>query len=94
MSGKGTVSAPYVLARGAQYEADGEYRKAFFDYMRYDSLMNNNASADFYYTKYKCEMKIRQYQPALNDIAHAICDAHGARLLCRDGKSATPCQQA
>lgn len=69
---KGTVSAPYVLARGAQYEADGEYRKAFFDYMRYDSLMNNNASADFYYTKYKCEMKIRQYQPALNDIAHAI----------------------
>jgi tetratricopeptide (TPR) repeat protein len=34
--------------------------------------MNYNASADFYYTKYKCEMKIRQYQPALNDIAHAI----------------------
>lgn len=69
---KGTVSAPYVLARGNQYNADGNYRKAFLDYMTYDSLMNNNASADFYYTKFKCEMKIRQYQPALNDIAHAI----------------------
>ena len=69
---KGAAAAPYILARGAQYDADGQYRKAFLDYLRYDSLMNNNASADFYYTKYKCEMKIRQYQPALNDIAHAI----------------------
>ena len=34
--------------------------------------MNFNATADFYYMKFKCEMKIRQYQPALNDIAHAI----------------------
>jgi hypothetical protein len=69
---KGAVSAPYVLARGLQYDNDGDYRKAFLDYLTYDSLMNNNATADFYYTKYKCEMKIRQYQPALNDIAHAI----------------------
>lgn len=69
---KGAASAPYVLARGTQYDADGQYRKAFLDYLTYDSLMNYNASADFYYTKYKCEMKIRQYQPALNDIAHAI----------------------
>lgn len=69
---KGTASAPYVLARGMQYDTDGNYRKAFLDYLTYDSLMNNNATADFYYTKYKCEMKIRQYQPALNDIAHAI----------------------
>ena len=42
------------------------------DYLKYDSLMNFNATADFYYMKFKCEMKIRQYQPALNDIAHAI----------------------
>ena len=69
---KGAASAPYVLARGLQYDNDGDYRKAFLDYLTYDSLMNNNATADFYYTKYKCEMKIRQYQPALNDIAHAI----------------------
>lgn len=69
---KGNVSAPYVLARGQEYDNNGEYRKAFLDYMTYDSLMNYNATAEFYYTKYRCEMKIRQYQIALNDIAHAI----------------------
>lgn len=68
----GLSSASYVLARGRQYDADGNYRQAFLDYLKYDSLMNFNATADFYYMKFKCEMKIRQYQPALNDIAHAI----------------------
>lgn len=68
----GLPSASYVLARGRQYDVDGNYRQAFLDYLKYDSLMNFNASADFYYMKFKCEMKIRQYQPALNDIAHAI----------------------
>ena len=34
--------------------------------------MYNRGSDEFYYIKYKCEMKIRQYQQALNDIAHAI----------------------
>lgn len=68
----GLVSAPYVLARGRYYDNAGEYRKAFKDYIVYDSLMNNRATHDFYYTKFKCETKIRQYQLALNDIAHAI----------------------
>ena len=68
----GVISAPYVLARGKAYDRRGEYRKAFLDYTLYDSLMNNRASADFYYLKYKCEMKIRQYQIAMNDIAHTI----------------------
>lgn len=68
----GQPSAAYVLARGRQYDEDGNYRQAFLDYLKYDSLMNFNATADFYYMKFKCEMKIRQYQPALNDIAHAI----------------------
>lgn len=68
----GAASTPYVLARGQAFDTDGQYRKAFLDYLTYDSLMQGNASADFYYTKYKCEMKIRQYQLALNDIAHAI----------------------
>ncbi len=68
----GRPSASYVLARGRQYDADGNYRQAFLDYLKYDSLMNFNATADFYYMKFKCEMKIRQFQPALNDIAHAI----------------------
>lgn len=68
----GTPSAPYVLTRGQIYDEMGETRKAFMDYLRYDSLMNNNATADFYYLKFSCEMKLRQYQLALNDIAHAI----------------------
>lgn len=68
----GAASAPYVLARGRQYDSDGQYRKAFMDYLKYDSLMHFNASADFYYIKYRCEMQIHQYQIALNDIAHAI----------------------
>lgn len=68
----GSASAPYVLARGRQYDNDGQYRKAFLDYLTYDSLMRYRASADFYYIKYRCEMQIHQYQIALNDIAHAI----------------------
>lgn len=68
----GTAAAPYVLARGRAYDNAGEYRKAFTDYLKYDSLVNFQGTHDFYFTKYKCEMKIRQYQLALNDIAHAI----------------------
>ncbi|MBM6993271.1 MAG: tetratricopeptide repeat protein [Prevotella sp.] len=68
----GSVSAPYVLARGRFYDNAGEYRKAFKDYLAYDTLMNNRATHDFYYTKFKCEQKIRQYKLAINDIAHAI----------------------
>lgn len=70
---QGMASAPYVLARGRQYDADGQPRKAFRDYLLYDSLMSYNVQSDeFYYIKYRCESKIRQFQLALNDIAHAI----------------------
>ncbi len=68
----GAPSAPYVLARATYLDNLGEYRKAFRDYLAYDTLMHNRATHDFYYAKYRCEMKIRQYQLALNDIAHAI----------------------
>lgn len=68
----GVISAPYVLARGRFYDVAGEYRKAFMDYLKYDTLMHMNASADFYYLRFQCGMKLRQYQVALNDIAHAI----------------------
>lgn len=69
---KGPAAAPYVLARGRYYDNAGEYRKAFTDYLTYDTLVNYRGTHDFYYTKFKCEMKLRQYQLALNDIAHAI----------------------
>lgn len=68
----GSPSAPYVLARARVYDLSGDYRKAFNDYLAYDSLVNFQGTDDFYYSKFKCEMKLRQYQLALNDIAHAI----------------------
>lgn len=67
-----SISAPYYLARGRLLDAAGETRKAVRDYNKYDTLMLGRASHDFYYLKFKAESKIRQYQQALNDIAHAI----------------------
>lgn len=66
------LSAPYILARGRAYDDDQQYRKALTDYLLYDSLMLGRANDQFYYTRYLCELNLRQYQQALNDIAHAI----------------------
>lgn len=65
------ISAPYVLARGNEYTRIGEYRKALADFNVYDTLMLGRGSSDFYYAKFKCEVQVKQYQQALNDIAHA-----------------------
>ena len=65
------LSAPYVLARGQLYEQMEEYRKAIADYNTYDTLMYGRANAAFYYTRHKCEVATRQYQQALDDLAHA-----------------------
>ena len=67
-----SISAPYYLARGRLLDQAGEYRKAVQDYNKYDTLMLGRGSDEFYYIKYKAETHIRQYQQALNDIAHAI----------------------
>lgn len=64
------VAAPYFLARGVANDQAGNYRKALADYNQYDTLMLGRAAADFYYTRYLCEMKVKQYQQALNDLAH------------------------
>lgn len=65
------IAAPYILARGQAYDAAGEYRKAIRDYNQYDTLMVGRAAPEFYYIKYQCEVKARQYQQAITDIAHA-----------------------
>lgn len=65
------IAAPYVLSRGQLLDNNGEYRKAMKDYNLYDSLMVGRASDSFYYTRYQCELKLKQYQQALNDVAHA-----------------------
>ncbi len=66
-----TIAAPYILARGGVYAQMGDYRKALADYNVYDTLMAGRATADFYYTRYQCEMETKQFQQALNDLAHA-----------------------
>lgn len=67
------VAAPYVLARGIAYDHNGETRKALTDYNQYDSLMVGRIlESSFYYTRFKCESKLHQYQQALADIARAI----------------------
>ena len=66
------MSAPYYYTRGVTLDAMGEYKKAMQDYNMYDTLMLFRATPEFYYTRYKCETKLRQYQQALNDIAHAV----------------------
>ncbi len=65
------ISAPYILARGMMLDEMGEAKKALQDYNKYDTLMNFRASADFYYTRYKCEAQLKQFQQAINDISHA-----------------------
>ena len=68
-----SVAAPYVLARGMALDAQENYRLALKDYNLYDSLMQGRPLAsNFYYMRYKCETKTRQYLQALNDIARAI----------------------
>ena len=68
-----SVAAPYVLARGMALDSQEQYRAALKDYNLYDSLMQGRPlTSDFYYMRYKCENKTRQYLQALNDIARAI----------------------
>lgn len=70
--GNNSSAAPYILQRGLVYDKEGKHRNAFIDYCTYDSLLAGRATHDFYYIKYQCENKMRLYQQALQDIAHAI----------------------
>lgn len=62
--------APYYLARGRYLDALGKPREALADYNQYDSIARPIDHA-FFYTRFKCETKIRQWQQALLDIARA-----------------------
>lgn len=62
--------APYYLARGRYLNALGKTREALADYNQYDSIARPIDHA-FFYTRFKCETKLRQWQPALLDIARA-----------------------
>ena len=64
------MAGPYLLARGRFLDAQGKYREALADYNQYDSIARPVAPT-FFYTRYKCELKLRQWQQALLDIARA-----------------------
>ena len=66
------ISAPYFVARGDALIEAGKLRPALADYNKYDTLMMGNASPEFYYKRHKLEISLKQYQQALNDIAHTI----------------------
>ena len=66
------IVAPYFLARALQYDKMTDYRKAMLDFFHYEALMYPNLSAEFYYIREQSEMRGKLYQPALNDIAHAV----------------------
>lgn len=66
------IAAPYFLARAIQYDKMADYRNAMLDFLRYESVAYTQLGAEFYYMREQSEAKGKFYQPALNDIAHAI----------------------
>ena len=70
VSNRTNMAAPYYLARGRFLDTQGKYREALADYNQYDSIARP-INPDFFYTRYKCELKVRQWQQALIDIARA-----------------------
>ena len=64
----GAIAASYYLARAQFLDDHGEYRSALADYNQYDSIARP-VNPDFFYARYKCETKLRMWQPALIDIA-------------------------
>ena len=61
-------AAPFFIARAAELEGMGEYRRAVADYNLYDTLMLGRHSAEFFYQREQCEVKGKLFQQALNDI--------------------------
>lgn len=66
----GVLAGNYYLARGQFLDEQGEYRSALADYNQYDSIARP-VNPEFFYTRYKCETRLRMWQPALIDIARA-----------------------
>lgn len=65
-------SAPYFLMRAQVYENLGKYRDAVLDYSRYQIIMQNRVNDNFYYTRFKAEVKCRMFQQAIADIKNCI----------------------
>lgn len=66
------VAAPYLLARGIQRDKMKDYRNAMTDFYIYEAIMYGQVGAPFYFMRGQSEARGKIFQPALNDIAHAI----------------------
>ena len=58
----GVLAGNYYLARGQFLDEQGEYRSALADYNQYDSIARP-VNPEFFYTRYKCETRLRMWQP-------------------------------
>lgn len=64
-------AATYLLIRAKWLDSKGMSRKAVFDLNEYETIMQNNLTADFYYLREQMELRGKMYQLALNDINKA-----------------------
>lgn len=67
-----TIAANYFYTRAVLYDAMGKYRDALRDYIVYENLDFANLTGAFYYQREQCERKGKFWQPAMQDIAHAV----------------------
>ncbi len=65
-------SAKYYLMRADTYNNMQEYRKAVFDYARYEIISGGKVNAEFYYKREQIEVKAKLFKQALGDIDNAI----------------------
>ena len=65
-------SAKYYLMRADLYNNTGDYRKAVFDYARYEIASGGKVNAEFYYKREQIEVKAKLFKQALSDIDKAI----------------------
>lgn len=67
-----TEACSYLLMRGRWLDEIGESRKAVNDFNEYETVMKQQLTANFYYTREQIELRAKMYQLALNDIETAI----------------------
>lgn len=65
-------SAKYYLMRADLFNNMGDYRKAVFDYARYEIASGGKVNAEFYYKREQIEVKAKLFKQALSDIDKAI----------------------
>lgn len=61
-------AAPYILARANAMIIAKKYRAAVADMNDYETLMQTEVNANFYYRRHQAELEGRMFQQALNDI--------------------------